>query len=161
MRRQPREKREQEATANDEQGRPAVQAQGIDEKYYKKVENFTGEQAWHDWSFQFKATTRIANEAAYHLMETAEKEEKEINDALLLSDEERSLSSGIFNILGTLKANPSRYCTQADSADSKCGGKFSKKYNERDGETTRNEHEGDEDSIWEFIKKIATTVNGY
>ena len=35
-------------------------------------------------------------------METAEKEEKEINDALSLSEEERSLSSGIFNILGTL-----------------------------------------------------------
>ena len=77
---------------NDEQGRPAVQAQGIDEKYYKKVESFTGEQAWRDWSFQFKATTRIANEAAYHLMETAEKEEKEIDDALSLSEEERSLS---------------------------------------------------------------------
>ena len=35
--RQAREKREQEVMVNDEQGRPAVQAQGIDEKYYKKV----------------------------------------------------------------------------------------------------------------------------
>ena len=66
--RQAREKREQGAVANDEQGKPAVQAQGIDEKYYKKVESFTGEQAWRDWSFQFKATTRIVDEAAYHLM---------------------------------------------------------------------------------------------
>ena len=40
-------------------------------------------------------------------METVEKEEKEINDALSLSEEERSLSSWIFNILGTLvKSNP-------------------------------------------------------
>ena len=58
-------------------------------------------------------------------METVEKEEKEINDALSLSEEERSLSSGIFNILGTLiKGEPSRYCTQADSADSKRGESF-------------------------------------
>ena len=100
--RQAREKQEQEEVTNDEQDRPAVQAQSIDERYYKKVENFTGEQAWRDSSFQFKATTRIVNEAAYHLIETAEKEEKEINDALSLSEEQRSLSFGIFNILGTL-----------------------------------------------------------
>ena len=68
----------------------AVQAQGIDEKYYKKMESFTGDHAWRDWSFQFKATTRIVNEGAYHLIETAEKEKKEINDALSLSEEERS-----------------------------------------------------------------------
>ena len=36
------------------------------------------------------------------MIETAEKEEKEIDDALSLTEEERSLSSGIFNILGTL-----------------------------------------------------------
>ena len=83
--RQAREKREQEPMVNDEQGRPAFQAQGIDERYDKRVESFTREQTWRDWSFQFKATTRIANEAAYHLMETAEKEEKEINDASSLS----------------------------------------------------------------------------
>ena len=40
-------------------------------------------------------------------METGEKEEKEINDALSLSEEERSMSSGIFNILGTsVKGEP-------------------------------------------------------
>ena len=44
---------------NDEQDRLADQAKSIGERYYKKVENFTGEQAWRDWSFQFKATTRI------------------------------------------------------------------------------------------------------
>ena len=36
--RQAREKREQEAAVNNKQDRPAVQAQGIDEKYHKKVE---------------------------------------------------------------------------------------------------------------------------
>ena len=86
---------------NERKGRPAAQAQGINEKYYKRVESFTGEQAWRDWSFQFKSATKTANEAAYHLIETAEKEEKEIDDALSLTEEERSLSSGIFNILGT------------------------------------------------------------
>ena len=63
-----------ETMLNDEPDRPAILAQSIDERYYKKVENFTGEQAWRDWSFQFKATTRIVNEAAYHLIETAENE---------------------------------------------------------------------------------------
>ena len=37
-----------ETTLNDEQDRPAILAQGIDERYYKKVESFTGEQAWRD-----------------------------------------------------------------------------------------------------------------
>ena len=87
-----------EAMLNNERSSPAAQAQGINEKYYKRVESFTGEQAWRDWSFQFKSATKTANEAAYHLIETAEKEEKEIDDALSLFEEERSLSSGIFNI---------------------------------------------------------------
>ena len=133
--RQAREKREQEAVVNDEQGRSAVQAQGIDEKYFKKVESFTGEQAWRDWSFQFKATTRIVNEAAYHLMETAEKEEKEINDALSLSERERSLSSGIFNILGTLvKGEPLQILHTSGFSGFEAWRKLSKKYNERDTE---------------------------
>ena len=133
--RQAREKQEKEAVANDEQDRPAVQAQGIDEKYYKKVENFTGEQAWRDWSFQFKATTRIVNEAAYHLIETAENEEKEINDALSLSEEQRSLSSGIFNILGTLvKGEPLQILHTSGSSGFEAWRKLSKKYNERDVE---------------------------
>ena len=84
-----------ETMLNDEQDRPAILAQNIDERYYKKVEKFTGEQAWRDWSFQFKATTRIVNEAAYHLIETAENEEKEINEARSLSEEQRSLRSSI------------------------------------------------------------------
>ena len=91
-----------EAMMNNERGRPAAQAQGINEKFFKRVESSTGEQAWRDWSFQFKSATKTANEAAYHLIETAEKEEKESDDALSLTEEERSLSSGIFNILGTL-----------------------------------------------------------
>ena len=74
---------------NNERGRPAAQAQGINEKYYKRIESFTGEQAFRDWSFQFKSATKTANEAAYHLIETAEKEEKEIDDALSLTEEER------------------------------------------------------------------------
>ena len=78
-----------EAMMNNERGRPAAQAQGINEKYCKRVESFTGEQAWRDWSFQFKSATKTANEAAYHLIETAEKEEKEIDDALSLTEEER------------------------------------------------------------------------
>ena len=91
-----------EAMLNNERGRSAAQAQGINEKYCKRAESFNGEQAWRGWSFQFKSTTKTANEAAYHEIETAEKEEKEIDDVLSLSEEEGSLSSGIFNILGTL-----------------------------------------------------------
>ena len=65
-----------EATMNNLRGRPATQAQGINEQYYKRVESFTGEQAWRDWSFQFRSATKTTNEAAYHLIETAKKEEK-------------------------------------------------------------------------------------
>ena len=77
-----------EAMLNNERGRPAAQAQGINEKYYKRVESFNGEQAWRDWAFQFKPATKTANEAAHHLIETAEKEEKEIDDVLSLSEAE-------------------------------------------------------------------------
>ena len=45
-----------ETTMNNERGRPAAQAQGINEKYYKRVESFTGEQAWRDWSFQMQVS---------------------------------------------------------------------------------------------------------
>ena len=122
-----------EAMLNDEQDRPAILAQSIDERYYKKVENFTGEQAWRDWSFQFKATTRIVNEAAYHLIETAENEEKEINDALSLSEEQRSLSSEIFNILGSLITGELlQILYTSGSSGFEAWRKLSKKYNERD-----------------------------
>ena len=115
-----------ETMLNDEQDRPAILAQSIDERYYKKVENFTGEQAWRDWSFQFKAT-------AYHLIETAENEEKEINDALSLSEEQRSLSSEIFNILGSLiRGEHLQILYTSGSSGFEAWRKLSKKYNERD-----------------------------
>ena len=60
-----------QAMLNTERGKPA--AQGVDDKFYKRVEVFNGEQAWRDWAFQFKSATKTANEAAYHLLETAEK----------------------------------------------------------------------------------------
>ena len=119
----------------DEQGRPAVQAQGINEKYYKRVESFTGEQAWRDWSFQFKSATKMANEAAYRLIETAEKEEKEIDDALSLSEEERSLSSRIFNILGTLvQGEPLQMLHTSGFSGFEAWRKLSKRYSEREAE---------------------------
>ena len=122
-----------ETMLNDEQDRPAILAQSIDERYYKKVENFTGEQAWRDWSFQFKATTRIVNEAAYYLIETAENEEKEINDALSLSEQHRSLSSEIFNILGSLiTGEPLQILYTSGSSGFEAWRKLSKRYNERD-----------------------------
>ena len=122
-----------ETMLNDEQDRPATLAQSIDERNYKKVENLTGEQAWRDWSFQFKATTRIVNEAAYHLIETAENEEKEINDALSLSLEQRSLSSEIFNILGSLITGELlQILYTSGSSGFEAWRKLSKRYHERD-----------------------------
>ena len=47
-----------QAILNSERGRPAAQAQGIDDKYNKKVESFYGEQAWLDLEFQFKSHPR-------------------------------------------------------------------------------------------------------
>ena len=106
--------------ADIERGRPAAQAQGINEKYYKRVESVNGEQAWRYWAFQFKSATKTANEAAYHLIETAEKEEKEIDDVLSLSEAERSLNAGIFNILGTLlKGEPVQMLQRYSSAAKK------------------------------------------
>ena len=124
-----------EAMMNNERGRPAAQAQGINEKYYKRVESFTGEQAWRDWSFQFKSATKTANEAAYHLIETAEKEEKEIDDALSLTEEERSLSSGIFNILGTLvKGEPLQMLHTSGFSGFEAWRKLSKRYHDANEE---------------------------
>ena len=55
-----------EAMLSIEPGRAAAQAQGVNEKYYKRVESNTGEQAWRDWSFQLKQATKTGNEAAYY-----------------------------------------------------------------------------------------------
>ena len=91
-----------QAMLNVERDRPAALAapttESVDEKYYKRVESFSGEQAWRHWAFQFKSATKTANEAAYHLLEMADKEEKEIDDELSLSEAEKSLSAAIFNI---------------------------------------------------------------
>ena len=66
-------------------------------------------------------------------METAEKEEKEINDALSLSEEERSLSSGIFNILGTfIKDEPLQILHTSGFSGFEAWRKLSKKYNKRE-----------------------------
>ena len=37
-----------EAVLNSERSRPAAWAQGINEKYYKRVESFNGHHAWRD-----------------------------------------------------------------------------------------------------------------
>ena len=50
-----------EVMLNSERGRPAAQAQGITEKYYKRVESFNGEPVWRDWSFQFKSATMFTS----------------------------------------------------------------------------------------------------
>ena len=91
-----------EAMLNSERGQPSVQAPCVDEKKYKRMEIFSGEEFWRDWTFQFKSATKTANDAAYRLIETAEKEEKEIDDVLSLTEGERHLSSATFNILVTL-----------------------------------------------------------
>ena len=116
-----------EAMMNNERGRPAAQAQGINEKYYKRLESFTGEQAWRDWSFQFKSATTTANDAAYPLIETAEKEEKGIDNALSLTEEERSLSSGIFNIL-IIKGEPLQMLHTSGFSGFEAWRKLSKRY---------------------------------
>ena len=74
------------------------------------------------------------------MIETAENEEKEINDALLLSEEQRSLSSGTSPDMTHKRIQRIRSMEKA----------FQEIQRERCGETTRNEHEGNEDSIWEI-----------
>ena len=102
---------------------------GVDDKYYKRVEVFSGEQAWRDWAFQFKSATKTANEAAYHLLEAAEKEESEIDDNLSLKDAEKSLSAAIFNILGTLvKGEPLQMLHTSGFSGLEAWRKLSKRY---------------------------------
>ena len=36
----------------------------IDDRHYKKIENFTGEGSWRDWAFQFNAATKMADAKA-------------------------------------------------------------------------------------------------
>ena len=74
----------------------------IDDRHFKKIENFTGEGSWRDWAFQFKAATKMADAKTYDLIEWAEKEQTEIDDELDLTDETRKRNAGIFNILGTI-----------------------------------------------------------
>ena len=79
-----------EAMLNSERGKPVAHAQGVNAKCFKRVESFSGEQAWRDWAFQFEPATETANEAGCHLIETAEMEEKEIDDVLSLTEAEKS-----------------------------------------------------------------------
>ena len=63
------------------------------------------------------------------MIETAEKEEKEIDDALSLTEGERSLSSGIFNILGTsVKGEPLQMLHTSGFSGFEAWRKLSKKY---------------------------------
>ena len=102
---------------------------GVDEKYYKRVENFNGEQNWRDWAFQFKSATKTAQEDAYYLLEWAEKEQSEIDDDLTLKDPEKNISSAIFNILGTLvKGEPLQMLHTSGFSGLEAWRKLSKRY---------------------------------
>ena len=104
-------------------------SQSVDEKFYKKVENFNGEQNWRDWSFQFKSATKNAQQEAYHLLEWAEKEESEITDDLQLKDKEINISPGIFNILGTIvKGEPLQMLHTSGFSGLEAWRKLSKRY---------------------------------
>ena len=95
-----------EAKLNSERGKPAAQAQGVNEKYYKSEEIFSGKQAWRDWAFLLKSATKTANEAAYHFIETTE---KEIDDALSLARRRGSwVPRSSTSLRSWSRANPSR-----------------------------------------------------
>ena len=95
----------------------------------QRVEVFTGEQAWRDWSFQFKSATKTANETAYTLIEAAEKEESEVDDDLTLNEAEKSLSAALFNILGTLvKGEPLQMLHTSNFSGLEAWRKLSKRY---------------------------------
>ena len=100
-----------EAMMNIERGRPTAQAQGSTRSTAREwralLESRRGMTGRSNSSQRPRRPTQ-----QYHLIETAEREEKEIDDLLSLTEEERSLGSG---------ANPSRCCTRADSVDSRRG----------------------------------------
>ena len=102
---------------------------GVDEKFYKKVENFTGEQSWRDWAFQFKSASKMAQQEAYELLIWAEKEETEIDDELGMSPESKVISSALFNILGTVvKGEPPQMLHTSGFSGAEAWRKLSKRY---------------------------------
>jgi len=75
----------------------------IDERYYRKISQFNGEN-WKDWCFQFKSATRGSSNVAYKLLNWAEKETTKIEDYGDFEHEDQAerLSNELFNIISTM-----------------------------------------------------------
>ena len=75
----------------------------IDEKFYRKLNVFSGEN-WKDWCFQFRSATRGSSNMAYELLNWAEQETMNIDDFTKFdgdNDKAEKLSGELFNILST------------------------------------------------------------
>ena len=75
----------------------------IDERYYRKIIQFSGEN-WKDWCFQFKSATRGSSNVAYKLLNWSEKETTKIEDYSDFEhfDQAEKLSNELFNIISTM-----------------------------------------------------------
>lgn len=83
---------------------PTAKSERIDERYYRKIQQFTGDN-WKDWCFQFKSATRGSSNIAYNLLNWAEKEVAKIEDYTEFEGDEaqaEKLSNEIFNVITTM-----------------------------------------------------------
>ena len=85
----------------------SAKGEGVDEKYYRKLAIFKGDN-FKDFAFQFKSATRGASELAHKLLVWAENEDSEIDEVIGFADfsEEddtiRKISAELFNIIITM-----------------------------------------------------------
>ena len=78
----------------------------VDEKFFRKISTFAGEN-WRDWSFQVKAAAKSSSKEAGKLLDWAEEQLDEILDySALLEDADRAekMSGELFQILTQLAA---------------------------------------------------------
>ena len=103
--------------------------QRIEDKFYKKIEMWSGEGSWRDWSFQFKSSTKMAQQEGHDLLEWAEKEEDIIDDEVDLSTEQTKVSTALFNILGTVvKGEALQILYNSNFSGAEAWRKLSKRY---------------------------------
>ena len=80
-----------------------TRAEAVEERFYKKINQFGGEH-WTDWCFQFKSATRGSSNIAYDLLNWAEKKTAVIEDFTEFEgddDQALKISGELFNVIST------------------------------------------------------------
>ena len=108
---------------------PMVHPPHLDDRYFRNIGNYNGQESWRDWSFSFKAAVRRADVKAYDLLLWAEKEERVIDDDLDVSELNKSMSAALFNIMATLmKGEPLQMLYNSNFSGAEAWRKLTKRY---------------------------------